>query len=154
MIHHLHNMTLRAGFLLFALSVFCAPVAEAHFVVTTALSSYESAEAPKNLSFIDPVWIEKTITGKVTDASDGTGLPGVNVLVKGTTLGTVTDLDGNYTLNAPDDAEVLVFSSVLFPGMLGITHDFLILSLYILCFSHRSVLETIYLFLTPFFRMV
>ena len=55
---------------------------------------------------------EKTITGTVTDSEDGSTLPGVNVLVKNTTVGTVTDIDGNYTLSAPDDAETLVFSSV------------------------------------------
>ncbi|WKN44883.1 SusC/RagA family TonB-linked outer membrane protein [Tunicatimonas pelagia] len=56
--------------------------------------------------------IEKTITGKVTDLASDETLPGVNVLVKGTTIGTVTDVEGNYRLTAPDDAEMLVFSSV------------------------------------------
>ena len=56
--------------------------------------------------------VEKTITGKVTDLSTGEELPGVNILVKGTTIGTITDVEGNYRLTAPDDAETLVFSSV------------------------------------------
>ena len=56
--------------------------------------------------------LEKTITGKVTDLSNGEELPGVNILVKGTTIGTITDVEGNYRLTAPDDAETLVFSSV------------------------------------------
>jgi TonB-dependent starch-binding outer membrane protein SusC len=51
------------------------------------------------------------ITGKVTSKDDGEGLPGVNVVVKGTALGTVTDLNGDYSLNAPSDG-TLVFSSV------------------------------------------
>jgi len=51
------------------------------------------------------------ITGKVTSGDDGGGLPGVNVIVKGTSQGTVTDVDGIYTLNAPEDG-TLVFSSV------------------------------------------
>ncbi|WKN44976.1 SusC/RagA family TonB-linked outer membrane protein [Tunicatimonas pelagia] len=55
---------------------------------------------------------EQTIAGQVIDLSTDEGLPGVNVLVKGTTVGTVTDVDGNYRLTAPDDAETLVFSSV------------------------------------------
>ena len=55
---------------------------------------------------------EKTITGRVTDLSTDEGLPGVNVVVKNTTVGTVTDIEGNYRLTAPDDAETLVFSSV------------------------------------------
>ncbi len=54
---------------------------------------------------------EKTITGKVTD-ENGEGLPGVNILVKATTTGTVTDIDGNFRLSVPDDAATLVFSSV------------------------------------------
>jgi TonB-dependent starch-binding outer membrane protein SusC len=52
--------------------------------------------------------IQSTVTGMVTDG-DGTPLPGANVIVKGTTNGTQTDFDGNYTLNVDDDA-VLVFS--------------------------------------------
>ena len=56
--------------------------------------------------------IEQAITGQVTDASTGEALPGVNIVVKGTAVGTVTDVDGNYRLTASDNAEVLVFSSV------------------------------------------
>ncbi|MEM9830526.1 MAG: TonB-dependent receptor [Bacteroidota bacterium] len=56
--------------------------------------------------------LEQTITGRVTDVATNETLPGVNVLVKGTTVGTVTDVDGDFRLTAPDDAEVLVFSSV------------------------------------------
>lgn len=55
--------------------------------------------------------LEKTITGKVTDENDDP-LPGVSILVKNTTVGTVTDIDGNYRLNVSDDATALVFSSV------------------------------------------
>ena len=54
---------------------------------------------------------QKEITGKVTDTS-GEPLPGATVMVKGTTIGTITDVDGNYSLsNVPDDA-TLVFSFV------------------------------------------
>lgn len=55
---------------------------------------------------------DRAITGQVTDLSSGETLPGVNILVKGTTVGTVTDVDGNYRLTADADAETLVFSSV------------------------------------------
>jgi TonB-linked SusC/RagA family outer membrane protein len=54
---------------------------------------------------------DKTVSGRVTSA-DGEGLPGVNVLVQGTTQGTTTDVDGNYTLNVPSDATSLVYSFV------------------------------------------
>ena len=51
------------------------------------------------------------ITGKVTDASTGEGIPGASVLVKGTTRGTVSDLDGNYSIEA-SSTDVLVFSFI------------------------------------------
>ncbi|NQZ78248.1 MAG: carboxypeptidase-like regulatory domain-containing protein, partial [Ekhidna sp.] len=44
------------------------------------------------------VWGQRTVAGKVTDDS-GETLPGVNVVIKGTTTGTTTDLDGNYRLS-------------------------------------------------------
>jgi hypothetical protein len=50
------------------------------------------------------------VSGKVT-GEDGTGLPGVNVTVKGTTTGTVTDATGTYRLTVPDNA-TLVFSYI------------------------------------------
>ncbi|UII34754.1 TonB family protein [Fulvivirga ulvae] len=43
----------------------------------------------------------RNIKGQITSSEDGTGLPGVNVMVKGTTTGTITDFEGNYTLNLP-----------------------------------------------------
>ncbi|MDR3261125.1 MAG: carboxypeptidase-like regulatory domain-containing protein, partial [Tannerella sp.] len=53
----------------------------------------------------------KTVTGTVTDVS-GEQLPGVSILVKGTTIGIITDVDGYYSLaNVPDNA-ILVFSYV------------------------------------------
>ena len=54
----------------------------------------------------------RTITGTVTGSDDGMPIPGASVFVKGTTVGTVTQVDGNYTLNVPQDAEILVFSFV------------------------------------------
>ncbi|MBL3656053.1 SusC/RagA family TonB-linked outer membrane protein [Fulvivirga sediminis] len=55
---------------------------------------------------------QRTVSGKVTSSSDGVALPGVNVVVKGTTTGTVTDIDGNYTLSVPSDGGVLTFSFI------------------------------------------
>ncbi len=54
------------------------------------------------------------ISGKVISSSDKTGLPGVNVQVKSTTNGTVTDADGNYTIDVKGSEAVLVFSSIGF----------------------------------------
>ncbi|MEX2513170.1 MAG: SusC/RagA family TonB-linked outer membrane protein [Cyclobacteriaceae bacterium] len=56
----------------------------------------------------------QTITGRVTSVDEPEGIPGVNVQVKGTTVGTVTDIDGSYSIAIPEDAEVLVFSFVGF----------------------------------------
>lgn len=55
---------------------------------------------------------ERTVTGKVTSVEDGTPLPGVNVVIKGTTNGTVTDIEGNYRLVSTDSNPVLVFSFI------------------------------------------
>jgi len=54
----------------------------------------------------------KTITGTVTSASDGSTIPGVQVIVKGTTVGTTTDLDGKYTLPVPASAQILQFTFI------------------------------------------
>lgn len=56
---------------------------------------------------------EKTVTGTVTSATDGLPLPGVNVIVKGTTRGVQTDFDGNYSIRT-SSGETLVFSSIGF----------------------------------------
>ncbi|MCG8305860.1 MAG: TonB-dependent receptor [Cytophagales bacterium] len=53
-----------------------------------------------------------TITGKVLSGEDDSGLPGANVIVKGTSTGTVTDIEGNYSLEVPDENSIIVFSSV------------------------------------------
>lgn len=56
---------------------------------------------------------EKTITGKVVGA-DGTPLPGVSIVIKGTTTGTITDLDGNYSITVSDASNILVYSFIGF----------------------------------------
>lgn len=52
---------------------------------------------------------QKTITGSITDSS-GEPLIGANVLIKNSSTGTITDIDGNFSLNVPDDAQTLVIS--------------------------------------------
>ena len=54
---------------------------------------------------------QMTVSGTVTDAADGMPLPGVTVAVKGTTQGTITTPDGQYTLNV-DNGQTLVFSFI------------------------------------------
>ncbi len=53
-----------------------------------------------------------TVSGTVTDASTGSVLPGVNIVIEGTTTGVTTDLDGKYTITVPDQNAVLSFSYV------------------------------------------
>jgi TonB-linked SusC/RagA family outer membrane protein len=54
----------------------------------------------------------REVSGVVTSADDGMSVPGVSVIVKGTTIGTSTDFDGKYTISVPADGKILVFSSV------------------------------------------
>ncbi len=58
------------------------------------------------------VLAQRTITGKVTNADDGLGMPGVTVLVKGTTTGMLTDIDGKYQIAVPKTATTLIFSFI------------------------------------------
>jgi hypothetical protein len=53
----------------------------------------------------------RTVSGRVTDRANNQGLPGVTVLVKGTTLGTATGNDGTFTLSVPPTATTLVLSN-------------------------------------------
>lgn len=54
------------------------------------------------------------VSGTVTAQNDGSSLPGVNVLVKRTSNGTITDVEGNYAISVPNENDTLVFSSVGF----------------------------------------
>jgi len=54
----------------------------------------------------------RVVTGTVTSAEDGMPIPGASVIVKGTTIGTATDLDGNFSLNVPQENNILVISFV------------------------------------------
>ena len=82
--------------------VFCGMLA-----LTPATFAYQSGDRlPIALSPADNI----SVSGKIVDAS-GEPLPGASVYVKGTTNGTISDIDGNFTLNAPDDA-ILVFTFV------------------------------------------
>jgi TonB-linked SusC/RagA family outer membrane protein len=65
------------------------------------------------MMIVTQAWAQsRTVTGKVTDAGNGQGLPGVTVLVKGTSVGTSTDAEGQYSLNVPANATTLAFSFI------------------------------------------
>ena len=55
---------------------------------------------------------ERKVTGTVTSADDNSPMPGVNIIIKGTTTGTITDGGGNYTINVSGSDAVLVFSFI------------------------------------------
>ncbi len=55
---------------------------------------------------------DRIVTGKVTSADDGTATPGVNVTLKGTATGTVTDANGMYSVKVPEEGGTLVFSFI------------------------------------------
>jgi TonB-linked SusC/RagA family outer membrane protein len=91
------------GRLLVPVLACCLPLAVATAAPVAASSTFTIRKASQPLA---------TVTGRVTD-DKGEGLPGVTVLVKGTTTGTSTDVDGNFSLDAPANA-TLVISSVGF----------------------------------------
>lgn len=65
-----------------------------------------------NRSVTTGIQQEVTVTGTVTSSGDGTALPGVNVVIKGTNRGTTTDSDGKYTIQISDGNATLIFSFI------------------------------------------
>ncbi|SFT38637.1 TonB-linked outer membrane protein, SusC/RagA family [Algoriphagus locisalis] len=59
-----------------------------------------------------PMYAQQTVKGKVTAQEDGEPLPGVSIVVQGSSTGTVTDLDGNYSIAVPGTESVLVYSFI------------------------------------------
>ncbi|MEM6737865.1 MAG: mucoidy inhibitor MuiA family protein [Bacteroidota bacterium] len=80
-----------------------APMLSTWFLNYARLTSYRSTQNRSTPGFI---------TGRVSSAEDGSALPGVNVVIKGTTVGTVTDINGNYSLARPSGNITLVFSFI------------------------------------------
>lgn len=95
------------GFLTFFLGLFFIQAGAngnpANDLVTSSTDEFSTRE----------VQVDIPVTGKVTD-ENGEPLPGATVIIKGTSNGTITDMDGNFSLNVPSEASVLVFSFVGF----------------------------------------
>ena len=91
---------------LVALALSCSLGTYANGTIETISSKSNNA----NLSGLKTA--DRTIKGKVTDKEKGEGLPGVNVVIKGTSTGTTTDGTGSYTLSVPESGAILVFSFV------------------------------------------
>lgn len=93
------------------------PTAEAVTPTETTLpASLPTPADPISLLVNRPVTFQapadRAVTGTIIDATNNAGLPGVNVLVKGTGIGTATDADGRFRLNVPDGRNTLVFSYI------------------------------------------
>ncbi|UII21402.1 SusC/RagA family TonB-linked outer membrane protein [Fulvivirga ligni] len=78
-------------------------------VFASAFASEANIE--KNVTTVELYKQAITVKGTVT-SEDGAALPGVNIILKGTNKGTTTDLDGNFTLEVPDESAVLVFTFI------------------------------------------
>ena len=81
-------------------------------IITVDIMLEKTKKSPRQKLVVEEI----TISGKVT-SEDGESLPGVNVLVKGTAVGTITDVNGYYKIDVRDDATVLVFSYVGYHSM-------------------------------------
>lgn len=76
-------------------------------IVLTKTDNLKAYETPGDQQ------VNRTVTGTITDASNGEVMPGVSVLIKGTTVGSLTDINGKFSLVVPDpNNAVLVFSFV------------------------------------------
>ena len=78
-------------------------------VITMLLASQVQIFAADRLSTRAPVLQQITVSGTVADDAGAT-LPGVNISVKGTTIGVVSNIDGKFTITVPNEEAVLVFS--------------------------------------------
>jgi TonB family protein len=79
---------------------------------TLGLSNGRISKDSISTSGMRPLGGVNRVTGRVTSSEDGTGLPGVNVVIKGTSTGTVTDINGNYQIEIPDPYATLVYSFI------------------------------------------
>ncbi len=81
-----------------------------NYIILVESERAGSSTAPANVS-VDPPIPLSTISGRVTD-DKGIPIPGVNIIVKGTTNGTTTDSDGRYSLEVEQEAATLIFSFI------------------------------------------
>lgn len=62
----------------------------------------------------EAAYSQRTVTGTVISEDNPEGIPGASVHIKGTTQGTITDVDGKYSIKVPDNNSVLIFSFIGF----------------------------------------
>ncbi len=78
--------------------------------VLFTFSFNENSAKAESKNFLD--YSEHIVSGKITDAETGDGLPGVNVVIEGTSIGVVSDLEGNYSISTSETHFNLVFSYI------------------------------------------
>jgi len=66
------------------------------------------------MGLVTALWAQRRITGTVVSTEDGSGLPGVSILQKGTSNGTISDIDGSFAISIPEEGTTLTFSFVGF----------------------------------------
>lgn len=75
----------------------------------------QEAEGESSTKRLEEVILQsRSVAGKIVSFENSEGIPGVNIIIKGTTQGTVTDVEGNYTITVSSPEDVLVFSSIGF----------------------------------------
>ena len=82
--------------------------------INNSISVEKIKQKGRSISGVVEIAQTISISGKVTSDVDTEGLPGVNVIVKGTGQGTVTDVEGIYVVEVPNSQAILTFSSVGF----------------------------------------
>lgn len=87
-------------------------VAKQHNLSFRQVDKFINIKPGKNKKTKTKASMAITVKGKVTDQETGESIPGVNVLVLGTNKGTVTDLDGNFTIEVVNGEAVLIFSYI------------------------------------------
>lgn len=90
----------------------CCPVAVLGLLIIMTVPALETTAGSSPLNSTGVEQVTFSVSGRVTSQEDNTGIPGVNVIVKGTAMGTVTDVDGRYSLEVQDENSTLVFSYV------------------------------------------
>lgn len=75
-------------------------------------ASFVSGASLTSTEILTSVQQQIKVSGKITDSANREAIPGVTIIVKGTTIGIVSDIDGGYTINVPNRNSVLVFSFV------------------------------------------
>ena len=81
-------------------------------LTVSAFAESRSAGIDVLSSSVEGIQQERTITGQVVEKETGEPLIGVNVLVKGSSIGTITDMEGHYSIRVSSDNDILVFSYV------------------------------------------